>query len=45
VYIEKQSGFKVKAICCDNVTKYKAIDGPILALEGIALELIIVYSL
>ena len=45
VYIKLQSGFKVKAICCDNATKYKAIDSPILSKQGIGLELTVVYSL
>ncbi len=44
-YIKKQSGFKVKAVRCDNVLEYKAMEGPILLKEGIALELIVVYLL
>ena len=44
-YIEKQSGFKVKAVCCDNALEYKAMEGPILSKEGIALEFMAVYSL
>jgi hypothetical protein len=43
-YVEKQSGFKVKAVRCDNATEYRAIEGLILAPEGIALELTTVYS-
>jgi len=44
-YMELQSGFKVKAIRCDNTLEYKAMDSPILSKEGIALELTVVYSL
>ena len=43
-YVEKQSGFKVKAVRCDNALEYKAMEGPILSKEGIALELTAVYS-
>jgi hypothetical protein len=32
-------------MCYNNVLEYKVIEGPILLKEGIALELIIVYSL
>jgi hypothetical protein len=42
--MELQSGFKVKAIRCDNTAEYKAMEGPILSKEGIALELTVVYS-
>ncbi len=44
-YIEKQSGFKIKAVRYNNALEYKAIEGPILLKEGITLELIVVYLL
>jgi len=43
-YVVLQSGFKVKAIRCDNASEYKAMKGLILAPQGIGLELIVVYS-
>jgi hypothetical protein len=43
-FVELQSGFKVKAIRCDNATEYKAMQEPVLSPEGITLELTTVYS-
>ena len=43
-FVELQSGFKIKAIRCDNAKEYKAMETPILMPAGIALELTVVYS-
>jgi 5'-3' exoribonuclease 2 len=43
-YVEKQSGFKVKVMRCDNALEYKAMEGLILSKERIALELMAIYS-